>query len=542
MANACPTKKSKREWPSMDIDIDALPDDPKVLKETLQQVIDRANAISRQGQLTEERLLLELARRFGRRSERFEDPSQLLLFGENDGSAPEGQSAGEADEEPVRLASSRPKRNKGRNGRRPLPEHLPRTEIVLDLDEDDRRCTCCDTPMAEIGREVTEQLDYVPASLLVRRFVRPKYACKSCQDGVLTAEPPVGPFPRGLAGPGLLAQVVTAKFCDHLPLHRQEAIFARHGLEIPRSTLCDWIARAAELLTPLYGWMAAQVRTGRKVHVDETPVPVQQPADKRKKRRQRGKKPRADKGYLWAYVGDREHPYTVYDYTPSRNRAGPLRFFEEYSGYVQADDFPGYDALYRTGRMTEVACWAHARRKFHDAHASDRERSYAALAMIRELYELERELHDASDDERRAQRQSRAKPILDRIEVWLHQEHLRVLPKSLIGKAIAYTLKLWPSLTRYLEDGCLDIDNNAAERAIKPLVIGRKNWLFAGSNDGARRGAILASVVATCKRHDVDPFAYLRDLFDRLPTFRGETAELCPGAWKVTAEADATPS
>lgn len=528
MTTACKTKQTKHPWPDVDLDVDALPNDPELLKRTLKQVIDHANALARKGRLTDARLMLELAKRYGRSSERLDHPGQKTLFAEPEVAAV-AAAEDSADDAPPRLSSSQPPQRKGRNGRRPLPEHLPRTEIVLDVDEPDRCCMRCAEPMAEIGREVTEQLDYVPASLLVRRFIRPKYACKRCQDGVLSAEPPHGPIERGLPGPGLLAQVVTAKYCDHLPLYRQEAIYARHGLPIPRSTLCDWVGAAAELAKPLYDWLVAQVCAGKKIHVDETPVPVQRPRDKKRKGRRRA----CHKGYLWAYVGDGDHPYTVYDYTPRRSRAGPLAVLSSYSGYLQADDFAGYEALYATGRMTEVACWAHARRKFHDAFVSDRERSRTALTLIGKLYDIERELHDASTSARCEARQQRAKPVLEDIYTWLCHEHLQVLPKSLIGKAIAYALRLWPSLTRYLEDGCLAIDNNAAERAIKPLVLGRKNWLFAGSHQGAENAAKLASIVMSCKRHGVDPFAYLRDVFERLPTFRGDIAELAPLAYKA---------
>ena len=223
----------------------------------------------------------------------------------------------------------------------------------------------------------------------------------------------------------------------------------------------------------------------------------------------------------------------VYDYTPSRSRHGPESFLGSYQGYLQADDFAGYEALYRTGRIKEVACWAHARRKFHDAKVTDLSRARTALAMIGELYAIERELGDAPDDERKRQRELRARPVLDRIEAWLLAERRHVLPKTQIAKAINYALNLWPALVRYLEDGTLAIDNNTAENGVRPVALGRKNWLFAGSDEGARRAAVLASLVETCKRHAIDAFSYLRDIFQTLPTFRGNLADLMPSAWKA---------
>ncbi|RMF71739.1 MAG: IS66 family transposase, partial [Alphaproteobacteria bacterium] len=364
---------------------------------------------------------------------------------------------------------------------------------MLELDEQERTCTCCNEVMVEIGREVSEQLEHAPARYFVIETVRPKYACKRCHDGVLTAEPPAAPISKGLAGPGLLAHIVTSKYCDHLPLYRQEAIFARHGIELNRSTMSDWIGRCAQLLTPLYERMKAEVLAGRSLHVDETPVRVQRAAQKRRKR---GRKSRhrtwdLERGYVWTYVGDAAHPFTLYDYTPSRGRAGPARFLAGFRGHIHADDYAGYRDLFRTGERMHVACWAHVRRKFHDARATDKARAEHAIAQIGRLYAIERRMHDAPAERRLAARQEEAKPIVEQLQQWLRDQGLRVLPKSPIGSAIKYALKLWPALVRYLEDPQLEIDNNAAERAIKPLAIGRKNWLFAGSDDGARHGAIL---------------------------------------------------
>ena len=394
---------------------------------------------------------LELARRYGRRSERrdADHPDQGYLFGEPPAEVPaesvDDDASGDPQEEASEpLESSTPKKRKGRNGRRRLPGHLPREETVLELEEDDRRCHCCAEPMGEIGREVSETLDYKPASLFVRRTIRPKYACQKCHEGVLTAEPPRGPIERGLPGPGLLAQVVVGKYADHLPLNRQESILARHGLEISRQTLSDWVAAVANLYTPIRDALKAQILKGPRIFTDDTQVRVLNPERRVKKPpgEKRKQKKGAQKGTLWVYVGDES---TVFDYTKSRSRDGPLRFLEGYRGYLQADGFPGYRAVYRRGGVTEVACMAHARRKFHDARSNDRRRCRYALDRFGELYQIERDLktESASAETRRAQREAVAVPILETFKAWLDTERARVLPKSPLGEAISYALNRW---------------------------------------------------------------------------------------------------
>jgi len=509
------------------------PRDPDVLQKLVFELADKVNALVDRGILLEARLERELQRRYGRKSENV-DPRQKRLFEfpeESDPTAAD-QAEGEQgeDSKPLdRPCSPNPKRPKKRNGRRPLPDNLPRIEKRLDLDPEERVCSCCNQPMVEIGQEITEQLEHVPSRFFALRFIRPKYACKKCEDGVLTAPPPAAPITKGLAGPGVLAHIVTGKYCDHLPLHRQEAIFARHDIDLSRSTMADWIAGAARLLEPLYEQLKAQVLSGRRVHLDDTPVNVQRSDGKK---RGKARNWQLGRGYMWAYVGDDEHPFVVYDYTRSRSRRGPLEFLRDFRGYVQADDYRAHAALFRDGTRKHVACWAHARRKFYNADSTDRTRARYAIKMIRKLYDLEREIRGLTDAERLAARQERAQPVLEALYGWLQEQRRWVLPKSPIGKAISYTLALWPELQSYSRHGFLEIDNNAAERAIKPLVIGRKNWLFAGSDRGARHGAILFSVISSCKLHGKDPYAYLRDLFEFLPTYRGDPAELLPDRYK----------
>jgi hypothetical protein len=321
----------------------------------------------------------------------------------------------------------------------------------------------------------------------------------------------------------LLAQVITAKYADHLPLNRQVDIFARHGVALARQTLCDWVAEAAELLAPIYRDLQASVLASKVVHTDDTPVPVQD-----------HERTRTRDGRLWVYVGDGHPADIVYDYTPTRNRAGPMEFLGAFRGYLQADAYAGYDTLYATGRVVEVGCWAHARRYFWDAKESDAARALPALGFIQQLYAVEAEAKALAAGARRVLREERSQPVLARFKRWLDEQAHLVLPKSPIGEAVSYARGQWTALTRYLEDGELSIDNNVSERALRRVVTGRKNWLFCGSDAGGTRAAILYSVVATCKEHGIDPWSYLRDVLERIPTHPNRRrAELLPRNWKA---------
>jgi hypothetical protein len=315
--------------------------------------------------------------------------------------------------------------------------------------------------------------------------------------------------------------VVTAKYADHLPLYRQEDILKRHGMEIPRSTTCGWMRMAADLLRPLVTAAATRVLQSKVIHTDDTPVKVQD------EMRERTREAR-----FWVYVGDETHPYTVFDYTQNRKRDGPANFLGDFSGYLQADAYAGYDALYTNGKVTEVACWAHARRKFTNAQSTDAVRPVAALAYIRRLYDVERTTALMSAAERRQARQEKSLAILIEFGTWLQKAAIEALPRSPVGEALAYTLNNWKALTVYVEDGDLDIDNNAAERAVKPVAIGRKNWLFLGSDNGGRTAAVFFSLISTCRRHEIDPFVYLRDVIRRIASHpANRIEELLPGQW-----------
>jgi transposase len=374
-----------------------------------------------------------------------------------------------------------------------------------------------------IGEEVTEQLDYVPASFVVRQNVRYKYACKQCQEGLCIADLPAFPIEKGRPGSGLLAHVLTSKYADHLPLYRLEGIFARHRIDLQRSTLCDWVGACAELLSPIVTEIHRQILTSVKIHTDDTPVPVQI----------RGRK-KTRRGYLWAYIGEGNN--VVFDYTPTRCRDGPIAFLDDYDGFVQADAYQGYDKLFAKGKCTEVGCWAHARRKFFDAKDSDPGRAYQMLALIRELYDVE---HQAKEQELDAPgvvklRQQSSKPVLEKIHSRLEEWSGQVLPKSPMGKAVTYALGQWIALNRYVDHGILYIDNNLAERVLRMVVIGRKNWLFAGSDSGGERAAVIYSLVASCKLCGIDPFAYLCDVIDRVSIHPAkEISQLVPANWKA---------
>jgi transposase len=490
--------------------VEQLPDNIHVLRQMVLQLL--ANVDSLQHELGWYKRHL-----FGRRSEKL-DPNQQMLFDLLGQAIEERQATSQA---PVKNTPSKPSH---RNGRVPLPEHLPRERIEYHPSEQDLQCAVCGQRKEPMGEEITEQLDYVPASFIVRQHVRVKYACKSCQEGVVIADLPARPIEKGRPGEGLLAQVLTSKYCDHTPLHRQAMIYRRHGVEIPRSTLCDWVREGTTLLTPLVQEMHRQILRSPKIHTDDIPVPARNGSGKD-----------IHKGFLWTYIDILKN--VVFDYTPGHSREGPLRFLGEYAGYVQADAYNGYDALFAKGHAIEVACWAHARRKFFDAQDTDPARAAEMLVLIGDLYEIEARAKEEhlERDQIKALRQKESQPILEVIEKRLVLWGPQVLPKSPIGQAIAYAQGQWQALNRYLDDGILDIDNNLAERTLRMVAIGRKNWLFVGHDNGGHRAAIIYSLVASCKLCGIDPFAYLRDVLERISTHpASRIAELLPRNWKPT--------
>jgi transposase len=521
----------------------SLPDDPVILQQMIRELLDVLRQTQRENAQLQHRLDLLLRRLYGPRTERF-DPNQPLLIPDafDVPAVPVPQDVpAAADPDPE--AGTKKKKQRG-HGRKELPKNLPRVPVVHELTDAERRCPECGEPRTQISTECSEQLDYKPASLFVIEHVRCTYACPHCEGQVVTAGKPAQPIPKGLPGPGLLAHVITEKYADHLPLHRQERRLARQGVEISRSTLCDWMGSAAKLLEPLYALMKTLILLSGTIHTDDTPVKVRDSERKIKRT-----------GRLWFYGGDHTQPYNVFDFTMSRARDGPRDFLKGYQGYLQADAFGGYDGIYTDGQVVEVGCNAHARRKFIEAQKTDLVRATAALAFYRELYAIERAIKEeiaktapegkADESERAAIRlrirQERAIPVLERFREWLEAEKKDALPKSPLGIAIGYVQNNWEALTRYTSSGYLAIDNNLSEQHMKTVAIGRKNWLFTGSENGGKTMAVLFSVVSSCQRHGHDPFAYLRDVLERIPTLPKERlAELLPDRWSPPKAANAT--
>ena len=354
---------------------------------------------------------------------------------------------------------------------------------------------------------------------------------------MIAAPKPAMPVAKGLPGPGLLAHLIVSKYTDHLPLHRLQRSYERQGFFLHRSTLCDWLGASADLLRPLYDLMVCVVLQSRALHTDDTTVKLQDPVTHL-----------LSTVRLWGYLGDAAHPFNVFDFTVNRKRDGPEQFLANYHGYLHADAFSGYDGLYLPDagtavRIIEVACNAHARRKFYEARGTDALRSHRALAYYRQLYELERGAKDFSDAQRLQMRQELSLPILEQFRQWLEAQRPQVLPKSPMGEAIGYVLNNWAALVRYTEAGFLAIDNNVSEREMKRIAIGRKNWLFVGSPRGGQTAAVLMSFTSTCQRLGVEPWAYLQDVLMRLPSLPAEQrGELLPDRWEAARRArSATP-
>ena len=505
--------------------VSELPTDVTVLQHMVLQLLGQVNDKTRK--VFDLQCQLDWLKRqlFGRKSEKM-NPNQRLLFEdmfEQLEKQLEQQSQKEQDSQKESSSSRTPKSQSSepsqRNGRIPLPAALPRVPEYKDPDAwliEGMHC---------IGEDITEILEYIPASFYVRQIIRRKYAKPDGTGSVVMAPLPPLPIEKGRPGPGILAYLITSKYCDHLPLYRLEQIFERHDLHIARSTQCDWIRDSAALLEPIVLEAKRHILASDKIHTDDTYIPVQ---DKTRTH--------VRKGYLWPYIDMANNVY--FDYTTVRNREGPENILNGYAGHIQADAFFGYDNLYGDDKATETGCWAHARRKFDEALETDPVRAHEMIALIAELYVIERKAKDdgLDADEIKTLRQQFSQPIIDgQIKILLDRWALdsTILPKSPLRKAITYALNQWDALKEYLSGGMLNIDNGLAERVIKLVALGRKNWLFAGSDAGAKRAAILYSLVASCKLCEVDPLIYLRDVLDRINTHPAtRIAELLPHRWK----------
>jgi transposase len=542
----------------MSLALDDLPRDPEWLLRQLQQMAEvvvnersrnvaleierdtvlterdalRAEHDAAQAEIEKLRLLIrQLQRgRFGRRSERL-DPDQLRLGLED---LEQAAAAAEAAQEAASRSSDapRPPRVRRRN-LGALPAHLPRVEVLIDLE--DKTCPCCGGDLHAIGEDTSEMLDIVPAQLRVKVVRRPRYACRACEEAVVQAPAPERPITGGMATEALLAHVLVAKYADFLPLYRQAQIFARQGIALDRSTLCDWVGRACWWLEPLWRLLRRHVMGSTRIFADDTRLPVLDPG--------RG---RTKTGCLWGYaVDDRPWngstpPAVVYLYAEDRKGEHPAAHLAEFRGILQVDGYSGFKSLL-TGRPPDqiklAFCWAHCRRGFYELYRSTGSPlAEEALRRIGELYAIEAAIRGRPAEERRSLRQERSKPLVEALHAWLTVQLGRVSGRSTLAEAIRYALRHWTGLVLFLEDGRIELDTNVIERAIRPIALGRKNALFAGSDGGARHWAIVASLVTTAKLNGVEPLAWLTDVLERVVSGRTRTHELerlLPWAWKA---------
>jgi transposase len=487
------------------LDYATLPDDTEELKQQLLRKAAQVDALMAE--------VLRLRRwRFGRSSEMIDGAlaPELPLTGGAVATASPTAPLAEEPKIPKLVSVDAPRETRvTRRPPRALPPELPRV-IHVHVPSS---CTCpdCGGAMRPLGEDASEQLDYVPGYFQVIRHVRPKLACGACQR-IVQSPAPDRPIERGLPTPALLAQVIAAKYADHCPLYRQEGIYRRSGVELPRAMLASWVGETATLLDPLVASLERYVLAAAKLHVDDTPVPVLAPGLGRTKT-----------GRLWAYVRDErpsagpDPPAVVYRYSPDRKGERPQSHLKSFAGILQADGYGGFTPLYADGRIVEAACWAHARRKFYDVYVADRSPTAAeALRRIGLLYAIEREIRGQPPNARAEARRERAAPMLAELRDWLVATHATLSVKSPLAGAIQYALTRWTALTRYVDDGRVEVDNNAAERAIRALVLGRRNYLFAGSDRGGETAARLYSLIGTCRLNGIDPHGYLRHVLERI--------------------------
>ena len=457
--------------------------------------------------------------RYGRSSEQMdnsgvqpEPPGMALAAVQPTPASPE-PSPGAAQVADLEDARQKRQATSCRTAPRQLPGHLPRQE-VMHLASSDCTCPGCGAGLRQIGQDASEVLEYQPGSFRVMRHVRPRFACARCHT-IVQAPAPSRPIDRGLAGAGVITQVLVGKFCDHLPLYRQSQIYARQGVVVERSTLADWVAGAARLLQPLADAVRRYVLSAGKIHTDDTPVPVLSPG--------RGTTRTAR---LWVYArddrpgGDATPPAVWFQYSPDHKGEHPQRHLAGFAGTLQADAFTGYDQLFADGQVVEAACWAHARRKYYEIHKGQDEMpgtlAHQALLRIGALYAIEKDIRGKPAEERRRQRQSRAKPLVEALHGWLQDALSQLSAKSSMAQAIGYSLNHWQALTRFVDDGHIEMDNNAAERALRAVVLGRKNYLHFGSDAGGERAAVIYTLIGSCKLGSIDPQAYLHHVLERI--------------------------
>jgi transposase len=482
-------------------DLDALnPNELKALIVSQHELI-----VSRDSEIEQLKLLIAKLRRmqFGRSSEKLDrqiEQLELRLEALQLNDAEKIAALPEAIKSPEPMA---------RPVRRPLPAHLPR-EVRTYLPKQET-CPDCGGELKHLGEDVSEMLEIEPVHFKVIRQVRPKLACASCER-IVQAEAPSRPIARGVAGPGLLAHVLVSKYGDHLPLYRQSEIYAREGVDLDRSTLADWVGGTSQLFDPLVEALRRHVMAAQKLHADDTPVPVLAPGNGKTRT-----------GRLWTYVrddrpsGDRTPPAVWFAYTPDRKGEHPQAHLSKFKGTLQADAYAGFEQIYEGGRIQEAACWAHVRRKFYDIQVAHKSLVAAeALERIGALYAVESDINGRSPEQRREVRNTRSRPLLESLKQWLEETLVKLSKKSDTAMAVRYALGRWEALMRYCDDGHLEIDNNAAERALRAVALGRKNYLFAGSDRGGESAAAIYSLIGTAKLNGIDPESYLRNVLSRI--------------------------
>jgi transposase len=497
----------------------SLPDDPALLQHLL---------LEAQAEIARLQVLIAvlLRNRFGRRSERLGEEALQQGIEDAEQSLGEQQAKAEAAQPKAQPPRKPPQRNRGS-----LPAHLPRVEVTVDIA--DKTCACCRAPLHQIGEDRSEMLDIVPAQLRVRVIRRPRYGCRACEGGVAQAPAPERPIDGGMATEALLAQVLVGKFADHLPLYRQSQIFARQGVELDRSTLCNWVGRACWWLEPLYELVLSTVLSSPKVVADDTTLPVLDPG--------RG---RTKTGRLWCYAVDNRpwsgpgHPAAAYVYSEDRKGEHPASHLKGFRGLLQVDGYAGFGGLVAGANdgPTLAFCWAHARRKFYDVFAATKSPlALEALQRIGALYAVEADIRGQTADYRRQQRQQQSRPLVEAMHAWLTGLLGRLSGRSTLAQAIRYALNHWTGLTRFLDDGRCELDTNIVERAMRPVALGRKNALFAGADSGGKHWAIVATLIQTAKLNDVEPLAWLADVLQRIvsgQTRRNQLDALLPWNWK----------
>ena len=478
---------------------DALPDDAETLKAML--IAERI----RSERLVQ--IIKELQRhRFGRRAETL--PADQLLLALEDVEQSEAETVAQIEaKSPAAQAEGARKRHANRGA---LPPHLPRFELIVDIEN--KACPCCRGELHRIGEDVSEKLDVVPAQFRVLVVRRPKYACRACEDVVVQAPAPARLIEGGLPTEATVAHVLVSKYADHLPLYRQAQIYERQGVRLDRSTLADWVGHAAFHLRPIHERILADLRSSTKLFADETTAPVLDPG--------RG---RTKTGQLWAYArddrpwGGSDPPAVAYVYAPNRKALQPIAHLAGFKGVLQVDGYTGYRALAEKGDVSLAFCWAHVRRRFYELAAADASPiAGETLQRIAALYAIEKDIRSRGTDDRRAARQERSRPILADLEPWLRAKLALISQKSKLAEAIRYALSRWEGLTRFLDDGRIEIDSNTVERSIRPITLNRKNALFAGSDGGGENWAVIASLIETCKLCGVDPYAYLADVLAKI--------------------------